>query len=275
MAAGLFRAEMSMLSSTLARSFSIPFRKTLSSFDSRIATQRNSLPRTRHSRVASLSSSSPSHPRNFPLPGIEDVFVGYLFGRKKATEVAHVVWEQVIQKGDMVIDATCGNGNDTLAMLKMVTDESDCCGGCVYAMDIQKDAIESTSCLLDQTLGSEEKERVKLFNMCHSKMEEIVPENSSVRMVAFNLGYLPGGNKSIITASNTTLLALKAAERVLMPGGLISLVVYIGHPGGREELEVVEAFGSSLPVSDWVCCKLQMLNRPLAPVLVFMFKREK
>lgn len=66
------------------------------------------------------------------------------------------VWEQVIQKGDMVIDATCGNGNDTLAMLKMVTDESDCCGGCVYAMDIQKDAIESTSCLLDQTLGSEE-----------------------------------------------------------------------------------------------------------------------
>lgn len=94
-------------------------------------------------------------------------------------------------------------------------------------------------------------------------------------MVAFNLGYLPGGNKSIITVSNTTVLALTAAERILMPGGLISLVVYIGHPGGREELEVVEAFGSSLPVSDWVCCELQMLNRPLAPVLVFMFKREK
>nr|VDD58762.1 unnamed protein product [Brassica oleracea] len=285
MAAGLFRTEMSMLSSTLARTYSIPFRKTLISFDSRIAMQTNSLPRTRHSRVASLSSSSPSHSRNFPVPGVEDVFVGYLFGRKKATEVAHVVWEQVIQKGDMVIDATCGNGNDTLAMLKMVTDDSDYFGGCVYAMDVQKDAIESTSSLLNQTLGSKEsfsiyaegmqKERVKLFNMCHSKMEEIVPENSSVRMVAFNLGYLPGGNKSIITVSNTTVLALRAAERILMPGGLISLVVYIGHPGGREELEVVEAFGSSLPVSDWVCCKLQMLNRPLAPVLVFMFKREK
>ncbi|KAF3569676.1 hypothetical protein F2Q69_00063260 [Brassica cretica] len=275
MAAGLFRTEMSMLSSTLARTYSIPFRKTLISFDSRIAMQTNSLPRTRHSRVASLSSSSPSHSRNFPVPGVEDVFVGYLFGRKKATEVAHVVWEQVIQKGDMVIDATCGNGNDTLAMLKMVTDDSDYFGGCVYAMDVQKESIESTSSLLYQTLGSKEKERVKLFNMCHSKMEEIVPENSSVRMVAFNLGYLPGGNKSIITVSNTTVLALRAAERILMPGGLISLVVYIGHPGGREELEVVEAFGSSLPVSDWVCCKLQMLNRPLAPILVFMFKREK
>lgn len=56
----------------------------------------------------------------------------------------------------MVVDATCGNGNDTLAMLKMVRDDSDGCGGHVYAMDIQKDAIESTSSLLDQTVGSKE-----------------------------------------------------------------------------------------------------------------------
>ncbi|XP_010459187.1 PREDICTED: uncharacterized protein LOC104740331 isoform X2 [Camelina sativa] len=270
MAAGFFKAEMSMLSSTLARSYSIPFRKTLMSFDFQIAMRRNPFIRIRCSRVAAFSSS-PSHSPNFPIPGLEDVFVGYLFGKKKATEVAHIVWEKVIKKGDMVIDATCGNGNDTLAMLKMVMDDS---GGYVYAMDIQKDAIESTSSLLDQTLGSKEKDCVKLFNICHSKMEEIVPQNSRVRMVAFNLGYLPGGNKSIITVSDTTLLALKASERILMRGGLISLVVYIGHPGGREELEVVEAFGSSLPVSDWVCCKFQMLNRPLAPVLVFMFKRE-
>ncbi|KAG7591888.1 putative rRNA methylase [Arabidopsis thaliana x Arabidopsis arenosa] len=273
MAAGFFQSEMSMLSSTLARSYSIPIRKTLMTFGFRIAVQRNPCPRIRRSRVAAFSSS-PSHSRDFPIRGLEDVFVGYLFGRKKATEVAHVVWEQVIQKGDMVIDATCGNGNDTLAMLKMVMNDSVGCGGYVYAMDIQKDAIESTSSLLDQAVGSKEKECVKLFNICHSRMEEIVPENSRVRMVAFNLGYLPGGNKSIITVSDTTLSALKAAERILMPGGLISLVVYIGHPGGREELEVVEAFGSSLPVSDWVCCKFQMLNRPLAPVLVFMFKRE-
>ncbi|CAN8293075.1 unnamed protein product [Cochlearia groenlandica] len=294
---------MSMLSSTLIRSYSIPFRKTLLGFDFRIAKERNPFLRIRFSRVAAAFCSSPSHSRNFPIKGqiffdvienlrkvicvyvlivcivfvlgLEDVFVGYLFGKKKATEVAHVVWEQVIQKGDIVIDATCGNGNDTLAMLKMVADDSDECDGYVYALDIQKDAIESTSSVLDQALGSKEKEHVKLFNICHSKMEEIVPENSRVRMVAFNLGYLPGGDKSIITVSDTTLSALKAAEKILMPGGLISLVVYIGHPGGREELEVVEAFGSGLPVSDWVCCKFQMLNRPLAPVLVFMFKRDK
>lgn len=66
------------------------------------------------------------------------------------------MWEQVIQKGDTVIDATCGNGNDTLAMLKMVMHDSVGCGGYVYAMDIQKDAIESTSSLLDQAVGSKE-----------------------------------------------------------------------------------------------------------------------
>jgi hypothetical protein len=53
------------------------------------------------------------------------------------------------------------------------------------------------------------------------------------RLVAFNLGYLPGGDKEIITRSETTLLALEAAKRILIPQGLISIVVYVGHPGGR------------------------------------------
>lgn len=53
------------------------------------------------------------------------------------------------------------------------------------------------------------------------------------RLVAFNLGYLPGGDKGIITQSATTLLALEAAKELLLPGGVISIVAYVGHPGGR------------------------------------------
>ncbi|GKV29402.1 hypothetical protein SLEP1_g38335 [Rubroshorea leprosula] len=181
------------------------------------------------------------------------------------------VWKHVVQKGDTVIDATCGNGYDTLEMLKLVADDSG--RGCVYGMDIQTEALGNTSSLLDGTVNQKERELVKLFTICHSRMEEVIPANTYVRLVAFNLGYLPGGDKGIITMSTTTLLALEAAKKILMPGGLISLVVYIGHPGGREELETVEAFASRLPVEDWICCKFQMLNRPLAPLLVFMFKR--
>ncbi|KAJ6365916.1 hypothetical protein OIU77_002472 [Salix suchowensis] len=207
-----------------------------------------------------------------PLSGVEEDLVGYVFGKKKATEVAHLIWKRVIQNGDTVIDATCGNGYDTLAMLKMVADESG--RGRVYGIDIQGDALKSTASLLDESVTLKEKELVKLISICHSRMEEIVPENSPVRLVAFNLGYLPGGDKTITTVSETTQLALEAAKKILIPGGLISLVVYVGHPGGMEELETVEAFASGLSVSNWICCKFQMLNRPLAPVLVLLFKRE-
>ncbi|XWS10650.1 hypothetical protein CRYUN_Cryun38cG0015200 [Craigia yunnanensis] len=216
-------------------------------------------------------TSSPSLSNNSPLSGLGDELVGYIFGKKKATEVAHLVWRHVLHKGDVVIDATCGNGYDTVAMLKMVADESGC--GLVYGMDIQTEALENTSSLLDETVTRKEKELVKLFPICHSRMDEVVPENAAVRLVAFNLGYLPGGDKGIITISKTTLLALEAAKKMLISGGLISLVVYVGHPGGREELETVEAFASGLSVDSWICCKFQMLNRPLAPVLVFLFKR--
>ncbi|KAL5744868.1 hypothetical protein ACOSQ2_027984 [Xanthoceras sorbifolium] len=206
-----------------------------------------------------------------PLPGLESDLVGYVFGKKKATEVAHLVWKHVVRKGDIVVDATCGNGYDTLAMLKLVADESGT--GRVYGLDVQGEALDNTSSLLDETVNRAEKQLVKLFNICHSKIEELVPKDTSVRLVAFNLGYLPGGDKTVITKSETTLMALEAAERILIQGGLISMVVYVGHPGGREELETVEAFASRLSVDNWICCKFQMLNRPLAPVLVFLFKR--
>ncbi|KAK4594887.1 hypothetical protein RGQ29_018569 [Quercus rubra] len=176
-----------------------------------------------------LTSSQNHTPHDSPLSGMEEVLGSYVFGKKKATEVAHLVWKHVVQKGDTVIDATCGNGYDTLAMVKMVADES--ARGCVYAMDIQNDALENASTLLEESLNPNEKELVKLLPMCHSKMDKVVPE-ASVRLVAFNLGYLPGGDKTIITKPETTLLALEAAKGILMPGGLISLVVYVGHPGG-------------------------------------------
>jgi len=166
-----------------------------------------------------------------------------------------------------------------------------------------------------------QEELVKLYPICHSRMEEIVPKDAPVRwsrpfwtsllfeclysfsstpqqnsfleilvcsynprhadslwhicsrLVAFNLGYLPRGDKTLITVPRTTELALQAASRILSSGGLISVLVYIGHPGGRDELDVVESFASSLPNDSWVSCKLQMVNRPIAPVLILLNKK--
>ncbi|MQL72324.1 hypothetical protein Taro_004660 [Colocasia esculenta] len=206
-----------------------------------------------------------------PLTGAEEALMGFIAGKRKATEVAHSVWKNVVSKGDSVIDATCGNGHDTLALLRMVADDSG--RGFVYGMDIQSSALESTSSLLDESVNPNQRKLVELFCLCHSKMEDVIPQGVSIRLVAFNLGYLPGGDKGIITASNTTLLALQAASRILVSGGLISIVAYVGHPGGREEYDTVQAFASGLPVDLWATCKLEMLNRPAAPVLILLFKK--
>ncbi|KAH7528088.1 hypothetical protein FEM48_Zijuj05G0034700 [Ziziphus jujuba var. spinosa] len=238
------------------------------------------------SQGASDAFSSTAVPEVPAISGLEDVMLSYIFGNKKATEVAHLIWERIVRKGDTVIDATCGNGYDTLALLRMVADESG--QGRVYGFDVQKVALENASSLLEVSVNPNEKELVKLFHKCHSKMAEVLPEDTSVRnakiiaefdglnifrLIAFNLGYLPGGDKSVVTESQTTAEALTVAKEILMPGGLISLVVYVGHPGGREELETVEEFCCKLPVENWTCCKIQMLNRQLAPILVFLFKK--
>ncbi|KAL0363044.1 UNVERIFIED_CONTAM: hypothetical protein Scaly_1259600 [Sesamum calycinum] len=214
-------------------------------------------PVTSQAEVPSSSASDGS-----PFSGLEDVMTGYIFGKRKATEVAHSGFGHRCH---------LWNGYDTLAMLRLIADETR--RGRVYAMDLQKDALESTSSLLDRSVNNDERELVELYAMCHTKMEDIVPTGNAVRLVAFNLGYLPGGDKRVKTESDTTLLALEAAKRIIAPGGLISVVAYVGHSGGREEFEIVQSFGAGLPIDSWVCCKLQMLNRPLAPVLV-LFSRK-
>uniref|UniRef100_A0ACD5U1Y6 Uncharacterized protein n=1 Tax=Avena sativa TaxID=4498 RepID=A0ACD5U1Y6_AVESA len=225
----------------------------------------------RQQRCLSVASAQLAGPVVAPGAGVDEAVAGFVTGKRKATEVAHAVWRSIVQKGDTVVDATCGNGNDTFALLKMVADESG--RGRVYGMDIQDTAIDSTSSFLKMAVDSREMELVKLFPICHSRMEEIVPKDSPVRLVAFNLGYLPGGDKTIVTVPKTTELALQAASRIVSSGGLISVLVYIGHLGGRDELNIVESFASSLPVDTWVTCKFEMINRPVAPVLVLLHKK--
>ncbi|CAA6657915.1 unnamed protein product [Spirodela intermedia] len=171
------------------------------------------------------------------------------------------VWRNVLRKGDCAIDATCGNGHDTLALLRMVADESG--SGFIYGFDIQSSAIESTRCLLEDS-STQTRRLVKLSLLCHSKMEEVLQK--APWLVAFNLGYLPGGGKDIITLPGTTLPALHAASRVLAPGGLISVLVYVGHPD-RTILRV------QLAAESWSCCKLERLNRPSAPLLLLLLKK--
>lgn len=151
----------------------------------------------------------------------------------RLTEQAHEAMEQVLQSGDWVIDATCGNGHDT-AFLASCVGES----GRVLAIDLQADATARAKMRVDSAGWR----NVQWHCGDHSKLlQELGSEWAGrVRLVVMNLGYLPGGDKQVITCPESTVAALDAARELLRPEGYLSIIAYPGHAGGREELRAVQ-----------------------------------
>ncbi len=153
------------------------------------------------------------------------------------TELLHVLLESEIVTGDFAIDATAGNGHDTVFLARAVG-----ATGRVVAIDIQQQALASTAVRLE---SEGLRERVMLHCGCHSDLAEIAGSDRP-RAIVFNLGYLPGGDHDLITQTENTLKALSAASDILMPRGVLAVVCYPGHIGGDEEAAAVEVFITSL-----------------------------
>jgi predicted methyltransferase len=155
--------------------------------------------------------------------------------------LAHQAVAAVLAPGDIAIDATVGNGHDTLFLAQQVG-----INGKVYGFDIQEAALDSA---WQRLLAAGETAQVALYHAGHEAMAVLLPETVAgrVRAVMFNLGYLPGGDKQRTTGTSTTLAAVQAALSLLAPGGVISLLAYTGHPGGREETEQLKAWLAYLP----------------------------
>lgn len=153
---------------------------------------------------------------------------------------AHTALVNIIHDGDNAIDATVGNGHDTLFLARRVGEH-----GKVYGFDIQEAALDEAYRRLSEGGLAQ---RVSLYHAGHEVMAAVLSESlqGRVKAVMFNLGYLPGGDKQRTTSMSTTLAALEQARTLLMPGGVISVLAYTGHPGGREEAEVVKAWAKSL-----------------------------
>lgn len=141
-------------------------------------------------------------------------------------EMAHEVVRPVVKEGDLVVDATAGNGHDTVFLAQAVG-----ATGRVVAYDTQALAIDATRRRM-QTAGLIE--RVDLRQESHGKMLELIGREKA-SAVMFNLGYLPGGDHSLTTEATETLKALTQALFVLRPGGIVTVICYTGHPGGMLE----------------------------------------
>lgn len=139
---------------------------------------------------------------------------------------------EVLGTGDHAVDATAGNGHDTLFLARTVGP-----AGRVTAFDIQPAALAATRQRLQE---QELLAHVRLIPAGHETMEDHV--KAPIRAAMFNLGYLPGGDKAVTTTTDTSLRGLTAACRLLAPDGRISVMVYTGHPGGDAEHDAVLTF---------------------------------
>ena len=197
----------------------------------------------------------------------------YNYGPLGHIKIAHSVWSSVVKLGDTVIDATCGNGHDSLYMAQLSLTEST---GRLFCMDIQTRAIENTRARLLQS--SQFIDRVSFVCGNHAIFPaEISP--SSVSLVVYNLGYLPspdGGSEDILkTNMSTTLQSITSACLLLKEGGLLSVTAYPAHEGGQAELLAVQQLLSSFDQEVWRVHAHAPLNRPLSPTLFLAFKIEK
>ncbi|MFU8892444.1 MAG: class I SAM-dependent methyltransferase [Luteolibacter sp.] len=152
----------------------------------------------------------------------------------RPTTLAHAFATQALAPGDLAVDATCGNGHDTLHLARLVGPQ-----GIVIAMDIQTSALEETRRRLE--LADLHDGRVCFVQGCHTTLGAHAAD-ASAALIVFNLGYLPGGDHALTTEAGTTAAALDAATQALRPGGLLMVTCYPGHPAGAHEAEVVAAW---------------------------------
>ncbi|MFT4414911.1 class I SAM-dependent methyltransferase [Fredinandcohnia humi] len=153
---------------------------------------------------------------------------------------ARKLLETAISDGDVAVDATIGNGHDTLMLASLVGEN-----GHVYGYDIQKEAVNNTYSRLSENNLSE---RVTLFNESHNQILSTIPIQAHGKVTAaiFNLGYLPGGDKTIVTKPDSTIEAIEQLLTVLAPEGIIVLVVYHGHDEGAIERDYLIEYTSKI-----------------------------
>jgi len=167
-----------------------------------------------------------------------------------------------LKRGCTAVDFTMGNGHDTLFLSRAVGEN-----GKVYAFDIQQAALDSTEKLLKEHNAPE---NYTLICDSHHKVKDYV--DGKIRVGMFNLGFLPGGDKSITTLHETTIPAIQAAIELLERDGCLIIAVYPGHDEGTVEGKMVEELLATYDRSRILTAKFSIVNSPESP---FFFVVEK
>lgn len=171
------------------------------------------------------------------------------------TEWIHHILRDHIEPGDICIDATAGNGNDTELLCELTGTT-----GKVYAFDIQPAALASTENRLSKSGG-----QAQLILDGHENMSAYIAEAGEISCIVFNLGYLPGGDHEKATKPDTSIKAIAAGLALLKPGGIISLCIYSGGDTGFSEKKAVMQYLKELDPKQYLVIVSEYYNRPNDP----------
>ncbi len=180
-----------------------------------------------------------------------------------AVSICKDIINRYIKEGSIVLDATVGNGNDTLDLARLVTDK-----GKVYGFDIQSIAIENTKSLLIQ---NQLEDRVILIKDSHENIDKYIFK--PLDFALYNLGYLPKGDKEIKTRPSSTVISVDKTLKLLKDNGILLIVSYIGHPGGLEEMKALEGYLKDLDQKQFSVLKNEFINQVNSPPLLYIIEK--
>jgi len=169
------------------------------------------------------------------------------------------MWSQIIDRQSIAVDCTAGNGHDAAFLASLGPQR-------LYCFDIQDEAIHATREKL-QTFDCS----ATIEKRCHSHFPDAI-QKETVTLFVYNLGYLPGKDKTITTRAATTMESLLKACSLLKRGGLISITCYPGHLEGAEEERTIYEWGHSLDPADWCLTIHQFRNRKQSPSVLMLQK---
>ncbi|HFI0796390.1 TPA: class I SAM-dependent methyltransferase [Streptococcus suis] len=174
--------------------------------------------------------------------------------------MAHAFLAEILTDQDLAVDATMGNGHDTLFLAQRA--------GKVVAFDIQEQALTTTAEKLEKAGLT----NAQLVLTGHENLDQYVDE---CKAAIFNLGYLPSADKSVITLPATTLQAIEKVLDRLVVGGRLAIMIYYGHEGGALEKDAVLDFISQLDQTVFTAMLYKPLNQVNTPPFLVMVERLK
>lgn len=175
--------------------------------------------------------------------------------KKALLHLNHTLIKSLIQKDDVVVDMTCGNGHDTEFLASLAN--------LVYTFDIQLSALDKTK---------EKLAHYENIQYIHDSFEHVSKYVDFANVYVFNLGYLPGGDKTITTKKEITLKTIQSLHQNIQLGSHIIIMAYIGHDEGHQEYMMLHDYLKAQ--KDYQIYETKALHHILAPILLWIQKKD-